>query len=154
MLVFLVCLRYNFPLILAKNKHFMSFRLRLGLIVALSASSWVAWLLILFNVDPRAARGVLFLGFYLSLYLALLMTFWLLGFFLRLLRQPEVIFPHMRISFRQALLLASLILSLLVLRGNRLLEWWSTLLLVLFVISLETFFTLQKRERRPKRTLI
>lgn len=75
-------------------------------------------------------------------YLALTGTLSVIGFLLRaaLLRQQFVVSRHVAVSFRQAVLLALLIVVALFLQSKSLLTWWNALLIVAALTVLEFFF--------------
>lgn len=102
------------------------------------------------NINPTEAGGVGFVIFYLSGFLALVGTFSLLGFFLRVwFSHEQVIFRHLGISFRQAVLFALLLIVALILQGERYLTWWNMLMLVAFLTVVEFVFiskTIHSRE--------
>ena len=106
---------------------------------------WLAWLVVLYFINPQEAGIVGFLLFYCSLFVALVGTFSLLGFFLRVwFSRQEVIFRHLGISTRQSLWFSLLLVGVLIIQGAGYMRWWSVGLLVLLLIILEFFF-LSKR---------
>lgn len=111
---------------------------------------WTGWGIVVSNINPTEAGGVGFVIFYLSGFLALVGTFSLLGFFLRVwFSHEQVIFRHLGISFRQAVLFALLLIVALILQGERYLTWWNMLMLVAFLTVVEFVFiskTIHSRE--------
>ncbi len=102
---------------------------------------WVAWLLTLFNLDPRTAGTVGFLSFFTSLFFALVGTLTIAGFYLRLLStKNEYYYENITISFRQAILASISISGLLILQALRLLHLFVGILFVLSIILLEAYF--------------
>lgn len=92
---------------------------------------------------------MVFLLFYGSLLLALVGTFSLLGFFLRVwFTKEEVIFRHLGISTRQSIWFALLLVGSLLLLGAGYLRWWSEILLIVFLVLLEFFFLSRKVGKR------
>jgi hypothetical protein len=120
----------------------MTLRQYLILMAAGTALAWAAVGAIIFTVDPSAAPTIVFAVFYASLFLALTGTLSIVGFLLRifLLRKQLVVSRHVAISFRQAVLLALLIVIALFLRSRSLLTWWNALLIVAALTVLEFFF--------------
>ncbi|KPJ85391.1 hypothetical protein AMJ57_03205 [Parcubacteria bacterium SG8_24] len=104
--------------------------------------AWFAVGLIVTMVDPSDTEPVVFAVFYTSLFLALTGMFSILGFVTRvmLLRKRFFVSRQVAVSFRQAVLLAGLIITALLLRGHGMLTWWTTLLMVAALTSLEFFF--------------
>lgn len=111
--------------------------------------AWVSWVTVLFYIEPGSGwlAQVLFQG---SLFLAVLGTFSLIGFFVRTrLRPTEPVFRHISISFRQGVMLAILVVGSLVLMGAGLYSWWSATLYVLFLFILELFFLSHAKTNHP-----
>lgn len=106
-----------------------------------TALSWTAWGLVLFNLDPVAGGAigpVLFLG---SLWLALIGTMTLVGFFIRYwFERSTVPFRQVAVAFRQAALLGTGTMVALVLQTGRLFHWWTGLFLLLLILGIEFFF--------------
>ena len=110
--------------------------------------SWVAWVMVLTNMNPTANGLAAVSLFYLSLILALTGTVTMIGFFLRYwLEKEKLPFRQIAISFRQATLLSIGVGLALLLQSGRLLRWWSILMLVLVVGILEIFFLLNQSRR-------
>jgi hypothetical protein len=109
---------------------------------------WLAWVLVLFYIDPTASGFIGPAIFYLTLFFGLVGTFTIIGFFLRVWRSHnEVVYSHVGPAFRQALLFGVAFVGVLILQSLRYLTWWSLLLFVAAVIILELFFLTQ-----PQRT--
>jgi hypothetical protein len=123
----------------------MSLKKYLIFMSLLTLFCWLAWLVVLYFINPQEAGIVGFLLFYCSLFVALVGTFSLLGFFLRVwFSRQEVIFRHLGISTRQSLWFSLLLVGVLIMQGAGYMRWWSVGLLVLLLIILEFFF-LSKR---------
>ena len=102
---------------------------------------WVAWLVVLFYLNPEGAGFIGFLCFYVSLFFALLGTFSLLGFFIRVwFSREQIIFRHLGIASRQSLWFALLLVGTLIMQGSGYLRWWNALLLIFFLTVVEFFF--------------
>lgn len=102
---------------------------------------WIAWLLTLFNLDPRTAGALGFLSFFTSLFFALVGTITIIGFYFRLwFSKNEYYYENITISFRQAVLASLSVTGLLVLQALRLLNLFDGILLVLSIILLEFYF--------------
>lgn len=107
-----------------------------------TALAWGAVGIIIATVDPTDTQLVVFGVFYASLWLALTGTLSIIGFVLRvaLLKKQLVVSRHVAVSFRQAVLLALLIVVSLFLQSRSLLTWWNALLIVAALTVLEFFF--------------
>lgn len=102
---------------------------------------WGAWVLVLFSIDPFASGFAGLASFYLSLFLALLGTFALLGFFFRrVFSHSTIAFHHISVSVRQGLFFSLVVVGGLLLRGTGLYAWWNLLLLIACFTLLEYFF--------------
>jgi len=108
---------------------------------------WGTWAFILFTLDPSSAGfwGIIF--FYASLFLALVGTFSVIVFLLRrlIIKNDEVIFRHVKRTFRQSVILSALIIFALFLLQQRLLTWWNSILLVVLFIVLEAMVFANRR---------
>ncbi len=123
----------------------MSLKQYLIFMTAATFVSWLAWLIVLFYLNPEEAGFIGFALFYLALMFALVGTFSLIGFFMRVwFSREQVIFRHLRVSTRQALLFSILIISLLMMQGSGYLRWWSILLVVALLALIEFFFISRK----------
>ncbi|XOU95072.1 MAG: hypothetical protein ACNFW9_03330 [Candidatus Kerfeldbacteria bacterium] len=100
-------------------------------------------------MDPFEAGSVGFLLFYMSIFFASLGTFSLLGFFMRVwFSKEQVIFRHLGVATRQSLWFSGLIVLTLMLQASEFLQWWSIVLLIIFMTLLEFFFLSRKVIRR------
>ena len=92
---------------------------------------WLAWIFLLWSVDPTDSGGLSFAFFYTSLFLAVVGTFSVFGFVLRWLVLPTeaVVFRHVKQTFRQSILIGGMLVLLLWLRAHQLLAWWNVILL-------------------------
>lgn len=102
---------------------------------------WIAWFLTLNNIDPLATNSLGYLSFFVSLFFALLGSFTIIGFYLRLwFSKNEHYYENIGVSFRQAILLSVCVLGLLILQSLGLLNIFDGILLVLCIILLEGYF--------------
>lgn len=109
---------------------------------------FVAFGLIVFYIDPFDTGLVGYLCFYLSLFFSLIGAYTLGGFYLRLwFSRNEVIYAHVAPSFRQAVLLAMIVIGCLLLQAFRLLTWWDAVLFAASVVLLEFFFLSRSTSR-------
>lgn len=106
---------------------------------------WTAWVLVLLNINPFSAGIVGVISFYLSLFLALVGTFFVSGFGFRFLihRGHHDAFAHVGISARQSVLLSVLLVGALILQGNHVFSWWAAVFLLGALVFLEFFFLTQ-----------
>lgn len=109
-----------------------------GTVIAFSV--WL-WVLLFINPDTTGPIGIFL--FYISLILSLMGLLALIGLFVRLLgkRSERMRFYAVRTSFRQAVLLTLLIIVVLTLEHFKMLSWWNFGLMLLFIISLEFFYS-------------
>lgn len=103
--------------------------------------AWLGFFIIINNLDPTQASFTVFLLFYLILFLGLLGLFSLLGFWFRILWQRRRGVPRLMVaeSFRQALILAIILIVALWLQAVRVLNWWTIILLVILGTAIEFF---------------
>lgn len=142
-------IRVGFEPIFLVKYYSMSLKKYLIFMSFLTLFCWLAWLVVLFYLNPFEAGFIGYLCFYFSLFFAFLGTFSLFGFFIRVWFSKEpVIFRHLGVSFRQSLWFAILLTTALILQGSRFLRWWNILLLVFFLTFLEFFFLSKKQTAR------
>lgn len=100
---------------------------------------WLVWVLVLFIYDPYAAGLVGFALFYISLFLSLLGTYSIIGFAIRIkiLKKDEIVFRHIKHTFRQGIFFASFATISLIMAQNKVLTWWNFSLLLVFFVFLE-----------------
>lgn len=102
---------------------------------------WAAWALVLFYIDPFISGFIGLTSFYLTLFLALLGTFSLLGFlFRRTFLRDRIAYHHIGVSVRQGLFFSLVVVGGLLLRGTGLYTWWNLAFLVAGFTVLEFFF--------------
>lgn len=110
---------------------------------------WIAFGLVVSNLDPLQATWPVFVFFYLALFLALVGTFALLGMGFRLaILRRQVVFRQVMIAFRQAFSFAFIVVMALFLQSQRLLHLWSLFLLVGALTFVE-FAVLFRQRRLP-----
>jgi len=119
----------------------MSHHRYLAIIGVASFVSWVAWLLVIYKLDPRESPGLALGLFFLSFLLALTSTFTVLGFYFRVwLNKNEVFYNHINIAFRQGVLLSLITIGCLVFQLLGVLTWWSGVLFIAAITSVEFYF--------------
>lgn len=130
----------------------MSLRHYLILMSIATLLCWVAWFYVLNYTAPGGGFLAVFF-FYCSLFLAVVGSFSVLGFLIRRLvvKNDEVVFRHVRRTFRQSVLLAVLIIFALLLLSARLLTWWNGIILVIFFLFLESVIFASRKFRNDDR---
>lgn len=101
--------------------------------------SWTIWFVVLFNISPTAGGFIGLLAFYLSLFMSILGTFSVMGFLIRraIIKDDEIVFRHVRHTFRQSVLIATAVTLILFLLSKGLLYLWNAAILVAFFVFLE-----------------
>jgi len=116
-----------------------------------TAICWTAWFFVISNIDPVASGYLGLVFFYISLFLALTGTFSVIGFLIRrrILKKDEIVFHHVRHTFRQGILLSILVLTGLIMLQQKLLTLGNGILLVVIFLILESIiFTGRKYRNR------
>ncbi len=100
---------------------------------------WLAWFFVLGSVDPSQSGIFGFIFFYTSLFLALAGTFSVIGFLVKkiVLKNDQIVFHHVKSTFRQSMLTAGVIIFGLILLQIKLLAWWNAILLLLLFAAIE-----------------
>lgn len=126
----------------------MSLKYYLSIMFCATLICWLAWLIIIFNVDPRQAGSWNLIFFYLSLFLSLAGSFSMLGVLFRVyfLKIKEPYFRIVKKSFRHSLFFSLLLVVALFLQSLRLLNWWNLIILILAFSFFEMSFL---TERKP-----
>ena len=119
----------------------MSHHRYLAFIAAAGVLSWIAWIVVLAKLNPFESTALALGLFFLSLFLALISTFTVIGFYFRVwLNKNEIYYDHINIAFRQGLLLTIITIGCLVFQIMRVLTWWSGLLFIATVTLIEFYF--------------
>ena len=126
----------------------MSISKSLSLIFLSTLFFWLIFVIFLIFVEPTEGGIFALIIFFLSLFLGLLGIFTLLFIILKFrhLKNKEKIFEKFSSSFRQAIFISIFLISLLILRTLRFLEWWSAASLLLFFLLLELIFLTKKKK--------
>jgi hypothetical protein len=110
--------------------------------------AWGAFGGVTANTSPDSAGPVGFALFFVTLYVALVGTFALIGLVLRkLLMRSELPTKQVWISFRQSFSFALLIVVALFLQSKSLLYWWNVLFLVIALTFVEVAVLLLQKNR-------
>lgn len=127
----------------------MTLKKYLNLMMILTVICWLAWVAVLFYINPEETGLIGFVLFYFSLFLAVLGTASVLGFILRVRFNQGPVFKQVEVSFRQGIWLGLLVIGLLLLKETALLRWWNGVFLLLFLIFLEFFFLSSCKKYHP-----
>lgn len=109
---------------------------------------WIAWILVLFYIDPFTSGLSGFVFFYISLIFALIGTLSVIGYFVRSkFHKEELTYEQVANAFRQSILLSVLFTVSLFLRSQGLLKWWNIILLIIGLTLLEVFIMGRKAKK-------
>ena len=123
----------------------MSLKRYLLLMLLATILCWLAFAVVIIYINPQETGFIGFLLFYISLFLALVGTFALIGFFIRIWLVTQPIFRQVIIAFRQAIWFACLVVFCLILQSQELLTWWTTVLFIALLAFIESFFLFGKK---------
>lgn len=100
---------------------------------------WIAWFFVILYSSPTEGNLLGLVFFYLSLFLAVVGTFSVIGFLIRrrMIKNDEIVFRHVRHTFRQSIIVALVIVIALILLSINYLTWWTGLLLALLFLFVE-----------------
>jgi len=116
----------------------MSLKQYLFVMIFATVLAWIGWIIVINSVNPETSGLEGITLFYVSLLLALVGTFAVLGFGLRSLTQKEELpYRLVLLSFRQSLFFSLLIVGVLMLKASQALRWWNVLLLVIVLTLME-----------------
>lgn len=118
----------------------MNFKQFIQLTVISTLVAWALWVFIVLSVDPVFASFFEVSIFYLALLVAITGTVSGVAVAVRVKTRPQtILFRHVVISFRQALLLGVLIVISLMFLSRGLLNIWSILILILILSLVEWY---------------
>lgn len=127
----------------------LTLRAYLGYLFGLFIISLVAFLTVVWTVEPTQSTGLTIILFYLTLTGGLASFFAVIGVWLRRWgKKNEALPAQVRVAFRQGLLLALVIVSALLLQRADLYSWWNMILLVALATVIESLFLAKRVERR------
>lgn len=99
------------------------------------------FIMVLFNSEPENSDIIVKGTFFSSLFVFFCGILTFIGFYLRVARSNnKMFFSNFIPSLRQATLFSLLIISLLILRSLKLLNWWDVIMLTLCLMLFEMFF--------------
>ena len=105
-----------------------------------TAVCWLAWIYLLFAINPETTNWLGFLLFYVSLFISLVGTAAITGFLVRFVALHQVLaFRSVKEAFRQSFLFALLIVISLILLSQNLFTWFNLLFLIIGLSILEYF---------------
>ncbi len=118
----------------------MTLRSYIILMLIATIACYLALAAVILFFDPLSGGLLALIFFYLSLFLALLGTFAIIGLIFRILfTSDKLIFKKVTTSFRQGIWFSLLIIVCLYLNGINLLVWKYVALLILALALLELF---------------
>lgn len=116
--------------------------------------SWVAWVIVLFFIDPFTSGGIGLFCFYVSLFFGCFGFLTLFGFGIRsLIFRKHPAFTHISVSMRQALWLSTMVIVALLLLANHVFSLWAAIFLVLGLTILESVFLFRSSASPHRRSL-
>lgn len=114
----------------------------LSIVAFATLLSSLAWLIVIFNLDPYESTGLGLSLFFLSLFFALSGGFSIILFFLKKWKSKnEIYLKHVSISLRQGILLSICTCSCLLLLMLGLLRIWNGLLIVFIIMFIEFYLS-------------
>ncbi len=126
----------------------MTFKQFILLMGIATASLWLGWWWTVISIDPFTTNFLGFLLFYLTLFLALMGSFTLLGVYLRKMRMPDALLFHLvTLSSRQGVLLSLFLLLLLILQSQRWLRLWNLILFLVIAFIVEFVFVYKTQRK-------
>ena len=125
----------------------MSLNQLIATMVIATLVCWLAWITVLYQVDPfiDGISGILL--FYISLFLSLFGSFFLVSFgFRKTYAKYDLDYKIVGTSFRQSFFLSLMVILVLFLQSQGLLTWWNAILIVMVLTLIEGFLlSLRKR---------
>lgn len=118
----------------------------LGIIGIAAFLSWTSLIIVLFKLNPMESPGLALGLFFMTLFLAFMSTFSIVGFYFRLwLNHNEIYYQHINISLRQGILLSALSVVAIAFQLVRVLTWWTGFLLIFAVLLIEFYFMIREK---------
>jgi hypothetical protein len=113
------------------------------LLIAIAVATvlgWVSWVVVLNKMSPFLSGGLALGFFYSSLFLAVMGTFTLILYYLRLVFGNAESGPkYLNAALRQGSLLSSMVCVGLAFQRLRILTWWDAGLLLMIVLLIEYY---------------
>jgi len=125
----------------------MSYNKYISIIGFAGVMGWLGLIVVINKISPIESMALALPFFFITLFIALVCTFTVFGFYFRLwLYRNEIFYQHIWVSFRQALLLSVITIFCFAFQMMRVLTWWSGLLLVAIAVLLESYFSSRDSE--------
>lgn len=125
----------------------MTYNKYISIIGLAGIMAWLGFIVVINKISPFESMGLALSFFFITLFIALVCTFTVFGFYFRLwLYRNEIFYKHIGVSFRQALLLSVITIFCFAFQMMRVLTWWSGLLLVAIAVLLESYFSSRDSE--------
>ena len=120
----------------------MSLRLYLLFMTIATTLCWAVWFIVISNINPDQGGMFGYLLFYISLFLSLSGTISIIGFLIRkkIDKKDIVVFHHVRHTFRQGILVSSLMILALFMQQLQMLNWLTGILVIAVFLILESIF--------------
>ena len=119
----------------------MNFKAYLWTMTGATAIAWIAWLLVIFRMNQEETGILGLLLFYLTLFIACMGTFSVLGTFYRIKTKPQPLMSReTKTAVRHGILLSLLAVLTLLLSAHELLFWWNFFGLIILIGCIEYFF--------------
>ena len=117
-----------------------------------TAIAWLGFFIIINNFDPISGNWIVFTMFYAVLFLAILGSLSLIGYWWRRLlnRRKEMSRFLVSESFRQAIIFSAVAIIALWLQAGRILTWWNIVLLIVSATLLEFIIILFRQNNSDK----
>lgn len=110
------------------------------------AVSWLGWIIALYKLNPFESTGMALAFFFITLFIALMATFTVLGFYVRVwIYKNEIYYSHINIALRQGILFSLIAIISLAFQLLGVLNWLSGLLLIAAILLIESYFSLRNR---------
>lgn len=114
----------------------------LGIISLTSFISWMAWLLVIYKLDPFESTSIALVLFFMSFIMALSGTFTAILFFIKKWKSQDNIYvKHVTISLRQGILLSICTSLCLLLLMFGMLRMWNGFLIVMMMMMVEFYLS-------------
>lgn len=120
----------------------MTYNRYIGIIGFAGVVSWAAFFLVINKLSPYESMTISLIFFYLTLFIALVCSFTVLGFYFRVwFSGNEIFYRYINVALRQGVFLSILSVFSLVLQMMRLLNWLTGVLLIMVSVLLEFYFS-------------
>ena len=118
----------------------MSYNKYLAIIGIAALFSWTGFATVMIKLNPFESPGIALALFFVTLFIALMCTFSVFGFYFRvLLNSGDVSSHHMNVSFRQGLLLSFITCISFVFQLMGVMSWWTGIILIFILLIIEFY---------------